>query len=138
MSKTLLSLAFVLLVTLNAQAGPKPCGTRSSDVLKAITSTHDERMISNQVRLDKKAEKIIQKLPSEIQANFKKWMQRIETDGLAQTRMIPGYHDEPYQSIASGRKARLNERYRVIYIVQAEENKKVVRVLSFSDHGKDY
>ena len=49
------------------------------------------------VRKSKNLEKQIRKgqLPNHILTNLDAWAESVESDGLEQTRKIPGYHDEP-------------------------------------------
>lgn len=60
--------------------------------------------------------KEIPSLPSYIQDKLHDWIDSVETRGLAETRKVPGWHDEPLKGKRSGqRSVRLNKSYRAIY-----------------------
>ena len=93
------------------------------------------------VILDKKAQRILKKLPVHIVKNLQMWIFQVESLGLAEVRKIPGYHDEPLKGDRKGqRSVRLSKAYRAFYI-EYEEAKKgeetiinIVNVIEVSKH----
>lgn len=71
----------------------------------------------NLVILHRKAEKQLKKIPDYIRINFQIWVQDVESNGIKNTRIIPGYHDEPLKGKRSGQRSiRLSKSYRAIYV----------------------
>ena len=70
------------------------------------------------VRLGKRAEKQLRRVPAHIRAHLFAWINIVETDGLETARRVPGYHDEPLLGRrASQRSIRLSRSYRAVYRV---------------------
>ncbi len=85
------------------------------------------------VRIEKKAEKQLDKAPGEIQEAFELWLQRVEQDGPNALRKVNGYWDHALKGEWEGARASsLNQQWRVIYVIQAKEIK--VLVLRVSPH----
>lgn len=73
------------------------------------------------VIISKKAQKDIQKVPHYIADKLDEWIESIETDGLQETRKIPGYHDEPLKGKRQGQRSiRLSRSYRAIYEIRKQ------------------
>ncbi len=94
------------------------------------------------VRLVKKSkalEKQIRKgqLPNHILVNLDAWAESVESDGLEQTRKIPGYHDEPCRGELgelSWRSIRLAKGWRGYYTVRTDGNVEFVQVERVDKH----
>lgn len=70
------------------------------------------------VKLSRRAEKQIQRLPSHIILKLASWIEGVGNCGLSEMRKIPGYHDEPLLGKRKGeRSIRLSKQYRAIYVV---------------------
>lgn len=91
--------------------------------------------IVTQVTLTKSAEKDIRKLPRNIQEALLTWITQVSTQGLASTRKIPGYHDEPLSGDRKGqRSVRLNRAYRAIYIQNKDGEIELVTIIEVNKH----
>lgn len=75
-----------------------------------------------QVRLSKRAEKSLRKLPKPIVAGFFTWKLEVEEHGIEVVRRIPGYHDEPLEGKLRGyvRSVKLGRGYRAFYRIIGE------------------
>lgn len=72
--------------------------------------------MSHQILVEKAAKKGLKKAPSVIQNKFAIWVNLVETQGLLETRKIPGFHDEPLHGKRKGQRSiRLNRSWRAIY-----------------------
>jgi len=70
------------------------------------------------VRIARRAEKQLRRVPTHIRAHLLAWINMVETDGLESARRVPGYHDEPLLGRrASQRSIRLSRSYRAVYRV---------------------
>jgi proteic killer suppression protein len=88
-----------------------------------------------QVTLTKSAEKDVRKLPRNIQEALLTWITQVSTQGLAKTRKIPGYHDEPLLGDRKGqRSVRLNRAYRGIYIQNKDGEIELVTIIEVNKH----
>jgi proteic killer suppression protein len=91
--------------------------------------------VLTEVTLSKNAEKDVRKLPRNIQDALFAWISRISFQGLANTRKIPGYHDEPLSGNRKGqRSVRLNKAYRAIYIQESDEKIELVTIIEVNKH----
>lgn len=73
------------------------------------------------VRISKRAERQLEKVPQHIRVNLLLWVTTVEHDGLEETRKVPGYHDEPLRGRRSGQRSiRLSRSYRAIYEVRSD------------------
>jgi len=92
-------------------------------------------VILTEVTLSKSAEKDVRKLPQNIQEALFAWINRITFQGLANTRKIAGYHDEPLSGNRKGqRSVRLNKAYRAIYIQKNGEKIELVTIIEVNKH----
>lgn len=74
----------------------------------------------------------LRRLPKHIVRNLNAWINSVETVGLAETRKIPGYHDEPLKGDRKGqRSVRLNQAYRAFY--KLEKGVLEVEVVEYVD-----
>jgi len=91
--------------------------------------------VLTEVTLTRNAEKDLRKLPRNIQEAFFTWISRISYQGLANTRKIPGYNDEPLSGNRKGqRSVRLNKAYRAIYIQESDEKIELVTIIEVIKH----
>lgn len=75
------------------------------------------------VRLSRRAEKDLERVPDHIAFKLRGWIDAIEYEGLERVRRIPGYHDEPLEGIWRGhRSIRLSRAYRAIYRITTDES----------------
>ena len=76
----------------------------------------------NEVKLSKRAEKNLRKVPKHVAVNFFVWKREVETHGVETVKKIPGYHDEPLQGKLKGyvRSVRLGLGYRAFYRITGE------------------
>jgi proteic killer suppression protein len=89
-----------------------------------------------EVRLSRKAEKDLLRMPRHICKALETWIASIELRGLAEVRKISGYHDEPLQGNRFGqRSVRLNRAYRLIYRILSESSEKIILIEEVSKHG---
>ncbi len=87
------------------------------------------------VRITPKAEKDLKRIPKFIADKLDAWIENVETDGIDETRRIPGYHDEPLKGDRKGeRSIRLSRAYRAIYIEMMEKELRVITVLEVHKH----
>lgn len=74
-------------------------------------------MDSKTVKLSKRAEKDIKKLPKNIAINLYTWIKTVGEIGLRKTRNIKGYHDEPLKGKRKNqRSVRPSKAYRALYV----------------------
>jgi proteic killer suppression protein len=91
--------------------------------------------VVTQVTLTKSAEKDVRKLPRNIQEALLTWITQVSTEGLANTRKIPGYHDEPLSGDLKGqRSVRLNKAYRAIYIQNKDGEIELMTIIEVNKH----
>jgi toxin HigB-1 len=88
------------------------------------------------VRITKRAEKQLRKVPDHIKVNMMIWVTAVELDGIEEVRKVPGYHDEPLKGVRAGQRSiRLSRSYRAIY----EMKKDAVEFVSVEEISKhDY
>lgn len=80
--------------------------------------TYIHVMITN-VRIAKKAEKDLVKVPRHIVVNLRTWVRAVKLEGLENVRKIKGYHDEPLKGERLGQRSiRLSKAYRAIYSIE--------------------
>ena len=59
----------------------------------------------------------------------------MEKEGLNEYRKISGYHDEPLRGARLGqRSVRLNKAYRAFYVVSADGEIEIVKVIEVNKH----
>lgn len=77
----------------------------------------------------------LQTKPVHIKEKLYKWVKRVESFGLYETRKIKGYHDESLQGNRFGQRSiRLNKAYCAIYILQKGSNAKFVKIQEVNKH----
>lgn len=88
------------------------------------------------VRLAKRAEKQLGRVPPHIREQLAYWIATVETAGLELARRIPGYRDEPLLGRRSGQRSiRLSRSYRAIYELRGD----IARFVSVEEVSKhDY
>lgn len=87
------------------------------------------------VRLSRRAEKDLERVPDHIAFKLRGWIDAIEYEGLERVRRIPGYHDEPLEGIWRGhRSIRLSRAYRAIYRITTDESLELVYVERVTKH----
>ena len=87
------------------------------------------------VRIERFAQKQLERVPKHIALKCKYWVDLVETYGIQYARRIPGFHDEPLQGGRGGqRSVRLNRAYRVIYRSFEERNLIIITVLEVNKH----
>ena len=94
-----------------------------------------DAVVIRSVRLSRRAEKDLERVPGHIALKLQGWIDAVEYEGLEEVRRIPGYHDEPLDGIWRGyRSIRLNRAYRAIYRITAEEGLELVYVEKITRH----
>jgi proteic killer suppression protein len=92
-------------------------------------------MIVDVVRLSKKAERDILKVPNHVQKKLRLWVNDVENLGLNEVQKIPGYHDEPLKGKRKGQRSiRLSRAYRAIYILKENGNIEFVYIEEVNKH----
>jgi proteic killer suppression protein len=82
-------------------------------------------------------EKQLKKLPFYIKEAALIWVQTVESIGIAPTRQLRGYHDEPLRGDRQGqRSVRLNRAYRLFY---TEDDSGMMHLITIEEVNKhDY
>ena len=84
------------------------------------------------IKFSKKAQKDLDKVPEHVQRKMLDWLDSITEKGLAGTRKVKGWHDEPLKGERKGqRSVRLNISYRAIYV---EETGEILEVIEVNRH----
>jgi addiction module RelE/StbE family toxin len=87
--------------------------------------------------LEKNALKALQRAPKEIQEKFEKWKDIVVVQGPKGLLEIRGFRDHPLKGEWQGARAsRLNEQWRVIYCVVANDIKILVMEVTPHDYRK--
>lgn len=87
------------------------------------------------VRLAKKAEKELEKLPQHIVIKLASWVEEVGRVGLFEVRKLPGYHDEPLKGKRKGQRSiRLSKSYRAIYELCKRSEDCIVLILEVNKH----
>ncbi len=81
--------------------------------------------------------KVVSKIPVEVRLKLWRWIKSVQTQGLEETRKIPGYHDEPLKGQRLGQRSiRLTKAYRAIYTMHFDGS---IRVIFIEEvHKHDY
>lgn len=88
------------------------------------------------VILSEQAKKDLRKIPKRIVKKFKLWIERVENDGLRETRKTKSYHDEPLQGNRFGQRSiRLNRAYRAFYIEKNNGFVELIEILEINKHA---
>ena len=75
-----------------------------------------------QVELSKEAKKAVLKAPRHIAAKLLAWVDLVESEGLEEARIRPGFHDEPLRGILKGKRSiRLSLQWRAIYSIKKDK-----------------
>ena len=78
------------------------------------------------VRITKRAQKDLRKVPEHIARKLRRWVDDVEEDGLEEVRKVLGYHDEPLKGEREGQRSiRLSRSYRAIYEVKIDNELEV-------------
>lgn len=81
------------------------------------------------------AKKDLRKVPRHVAIKLKAWVELVESNGLDETRKIPGFHDEPLRGTRKGeRSIRLSRAYRAFYVVEQDGSVRVVVVQEVNKH----
>lgn len=81
------------------------------------------------------AEKQINKVPNYISEALFIWVETVELSGIAESRKLKGYHDEPLKGHRKGqRSVRLNRSYRAIYVEDESADLILVTVIEVNKH----
>ena len=87
------------------------------------------------VRLSRRAEKDLTRVPGHIGLKLQAWIESVQCDGLEVVRRIPGYHDELLLGDWRGyRSIRLSKAYRAIYRIAADRDLELVNVERVNKH----
>ena len=93
-----------------------------------------EREKKDNVRLERKILKSIEKIPKGIAHKFYKWVNIVEMKGIREARKIKGYHDEPLKGKRKGQRSiRLNRSWRAIY---REEKDRTINLIIVEEVNK--
>ena len=99
------------------------------------TSVVYDAIMIRSVRLGRRAEKDLERVPDHVAVKLRGWIDAIEYEGLKRVRRIPGYHDEPLEGIWRGhRSIRLSRACRAIYRITTEESLELVYVERVTTH----
>lgn len=72
-----------------------------------------------EVRLSRKAEGNLLRVPAHIVKKLQGWIELVEEEGLEEAKKIPGFHDEPLRGQRKGQRSiRLSKAYRAIYVIK--------------------
>lgn len=92
-------------------------------------------MVMRSVRLSRRAEKDLKRVPEHIAFKLRGWIDAVEYEGLERVRRVPGYHDEPLQGNWFGhRSIRLSSAYRAIYRITTNESLELAYVERVTKH----
>lgn len=82
-----------------------------------------------------KVEKDLKYLPKQILIKLKRWIDLVEEEGMAETRKIPGFHDEPLKGQRKGQRSiRLSLSYRAIYFEVSNGQVILVHIEEVNNH----
>ncbi len=89
-----------------------------------------------EVRITKFAKKELRYLPTFVIEKLQYWIESIQTDGLRQTKKIPGFHDEPVKGKIRGgqRSIRLSKAYRAFYKIENEGKTLLIEIIEVNKH----
>lgn len=78
----------------------------------------------------------LSRVPKHIVVSLQGWVESVKMDGLAQTRKIPGYHDEPIKGKerAGQRSIRLNKAWRAFYKIDETGVIHFIEVIEVNKH----
>ncbi|MBI5448537.1 MAG: type II toxin-antitoxin system mRNA interferase toxin, RelE/StbE family [Gammaproteobacteria bacterium] len=88
-----------------------------------------------EVKLSKRAEDNLEKIPRHIIFKLQTWIDGVKNDGLREMRKRSGFHDEPLKGKRQGQRSiRLNKAYRAIYIIDTNETINFIEVMEVNKH----
>ena len=85
------------------------------------------------VVIRKQAAKQLKKSPPQVQNKLATWVRLIKDVGLAETRKIPGFHDEPLQGKTT-RSIRLSRQWRAEYRQETDDDGQLILVVEVHPH----
>lgn len=87
------------------------------------------------VKLSKKAEKDLQKIPVHISEKLQIWIDLVENEGLREARKIKSFHDEPLKGQRNGQRSiRLNKAHRAFYRENTQGQVEFIEILEVNKH----
>lgn len=88
-----------------------------------------------EVKLSRKAEDDLIKIPGHIVFKLQVWIDGIKNEGLREMRKRPGFHDEPLKGKRKGQRSiRLNKAYRAIYEIDTTGTIHFIEVVEVNKH----
>lgn len=91
--------------------------------------------IRTRVELTRHAEKNLERVPRHIAVKLLAWVEAVETQGLAEVRKVPGYHDEPLKGDRVGQRSiRLSRSYRAIYEIEDGKTLRIIHIVEVTKH----
>jgi proteic killer suppression protein len=99
-----------------------------------LKNEYSNRMDVKIVKVSKKAQKDITKIPLNLQEKLYFWVRAVTEFGLLKVRQSKGFHDEPLHGDRKGQRSiRLNKSYRAIYI---EKNDGLIEFVEIEEVNK--
>ena len=88
-----------------------------------------------EVYIAKQAERDLRQVPQHVASKLKAWVSLVLKVGLAETRKVKGFHDEPLHGDRAGQRSiRLSRSYRAFYTVKEKRIVEVVLILEVNKH----
>lgn len=88
-----------------------------------------------EVKLSRKAENNLIRLPRHIIFKLQIWIDGVRTHGLSEIRKRPGFHDEPLRGKRQGQRSiRLNNAYRAIYEIDRSGTIHFIDIIEVNKH----
>lgn len=89
-----------------------------------------------EVTLSRSLIRELKRVPKHIVVSLQGWIESVKVDGLAQTRKIPGYHDEPIKGKerAGQRSIRLNKAWRAFYRIDELGMVHFIEIIEVNKH----
>ena len=89
----------------------------------------------NIVKISKRAQSDLNKVPQHIVIKLMAWISDVEDSGLMSTRRVSGYHDEPLKGTRAGQRSiRLSRAYRAIYEMHEDGIVEFVSIKEVNKH----
>jgi len=87
------------------------------------------------VKLSKKAERDLKRVPRYIIDKLMGWISNVAEQGLHEVRKVSGYHDEPLYGKRRGQRSiRLSKGYRAIYEIDRSGKIHFIEVMEVNKH----
>jgi proteic killer suppression protein len=100
-----------------------------------LKKEYHESMDINVVKISKKAQKDVTKIPLNLQKKLYFWVRAVNEFGLLKVRQSKGFHDEPLHGDRKGQRSiRLNKAYRAIYIEKKNGQLEFVEIEEVNKH----